>query len=102
MDHVCEHIGLPSSDILVWEMDLGEDLEYLRHFCAIDHVHKQVVLAIRGTFSVTSTLVDLVGYCDDFCGGKAHSGMAKMARAIWKKSELIVFRKVRVLSSLSF
>jgi hypothetical protein len=35
---------------------------------------------------MTGMLVDLAAFSDDFCGGQAHAGMAKMARATWKKA----------------
>mmetsp|Transcript_5046 Transcript_5046/g.12564 ORF Transcript_5046/g.12564 Transcript_5046/m.12564 type:complete len:297 (-) Transcript_5046:427-1317(-) len=45
---------------------------------------KQVVLTIRGTFSVSGIVTDLAGYCEDFCGGQAHSGMAMAAYETWQ------------------
>lgn len=49
-----------------------------------DHKTKTVILSIRGTFSVSGIVTDLAGYCDEFCGGFAHSGMAIAARATWE------------------
>jgi hypothetical protein len=95
IDAVMKHVCISDkNDIVVFVMDFGEDLDCLRHYCAVDHAHKAVVLAVRGTYSVSSsTMVDLAGYCDDFCGGKAHAGMSKMARGIWNRSgEAIVER----------
>jgi hypothetical protein len=87
---VMKHVGIENNDenIVVMDLDAGEDLEYLRHYCVIDHAHKAVALAVRGTLSISSTMVNCAGYCDDFlCDGtKAHSGMAKMTRGIWNKS----------------
>jgi hypothetical protein len=94
IDAVMKHVCISDkNDIVVFDMDFGEDLDCLRHYCAVDHAHKAVVLAVRGTYSVSSIMVDLAGYCDDFCGGKSHAGMSKMARGIWKRSgEAIVER----------
>jgi hypothetical protein len=106
---VMKHVGIENNDenIVVMDLDAGEDLEYLRHYCVIDHAHKAVVLAVRGTLSISSTMVNCAGYCDDFlCDGtKAHSGMAKMTRGIWNKSTMnsssVVIPWVRVLLDCS-
>jgi hypothetical protein len=84
---IANHTGIDAKkDILVADVESGESTEYLRHMVVVDHSQKCVVLAVRGTFSVTGALVDLAGFSDDFCGGHAHSGMAKMAKAVWKKA----------------
>jgi hypothetical protein len=58
----------------------------LRHLVAIDHKNRQVVLVIRGTFSLQEVVVDIVSFArEDFCGvGQAHEGMASMAEGVWK------------------
>lgn len=103
---VIRHIGLsPSSSrsrdetdiIVVMKVDIGEDVKCLRHFCVVDHSNKAVVLAIRGTYSVSDIFVDLSGYCEDFCNGKAHSGMAKMARAVWEDSGSTILDRLNQL-----
>jgi len=38
------------------------DATQLRHFCVIDHDNRKVVLAIRGTFTSSEIIVDIVGY----------------------------------------
>ena len=57
--------------------------ECLRHFVAVDHSSRAVILSIRGTASISDVLHDAVAYADPFCGGLAHAGMALMARAVW-------------------
>jgi hypothetical protein len=54
------HSGIPNvNDIRVLEINDGGDMHLLRHFVAIDHTSKSVVLAIRGTLSVSGALVDM-------------------------------------------
>ena len=86
VDDILTHTGVTAEDIVVMDVDYGEDPLCLRHFCVVDHANKAVVLAIRGTFSMTGVMVDLVGYCEPFCDGEAHSGMGHMAKAVWAKS----------------
>jgi len=96
------HIGATKEDIVIMDVDYGEDLDCLRHFCVVDHSNKAVVLSIRGTFSMTGVMVDLVGFCDPFCGGDAHSGMATMAIAVWSKSGPIIMETLSKLKDYEF
>lgn len=43
----------------------------------------KIVLAIRGTFSLSELVVDAAGFSRPFCNGEAHSEMATMAERIW-------------------
>jgi hypothetical protein len=83
---IAAHTNVDPKDILVADVQPGESTEYLRHMVVVDHNKRSVVLAIRGTFSMTGMLVDLAAFSDDFCGGQAHAGMGKMARATWNKA----------------
>jgi pimeloyl-ACP methyl ester carboxylesterase len=51
---------------------------------AIDHAHPAILLAIRGTFTISEILVDVAGFARPFCGGEAHSEMATMAERVWE------------------
>jgi len=63
----------------------GNDHPHLRHLVAVDHAHQEVVLAIRGTFSVQEIVVDLTSFSrEGFGGGEAHEGMATMAERLWQ------------------
>jgi hypothetical protein len=54
------HSGISNvNDIRILEINDGGDMHLLRHFVAIDHTSKSVVLAIRGTLSVSGALVDM-------------------------------------------
>jgi hypothetical protein len=76
--------SISPSDILHSDMDLGESTDYLRHMLVVDHSQKSIVLAIRGTYSLSGTIVDLIAFSKTFCGGQAHAGMADMAMGTWK------------------
>lgn len=92
---IAKHTGIDAkNDILVVDVESGESTECLRHMVVVDHAQKAVVLAVRGTFSLTGVLVDLAAFSNDFCGGQAHSGMAKMATAVWKKALTEVQNKI--------
>lgn len=53
------HSDVGSDDIRVLAIDDGGDLAVLRHFVSIDRATQSVVLALRGTLSVSGALVDM-------------------------------------------
>jgi hypothetical protein len=59
---VSEHIAVPEHDIVAMDVEYGGDSNHLRHFVAVDHAHKKVVLAIRGTFTISELVVDAAGF----------------------------------------
>lgn len=65
----------------------GGCIDVLRHFIAIDRVMKTVVLAIRGTYSVSDLFIDVKGYTHSFCGGSAHKGIADRIHHLWENKE---------------
>eukprot|EP00547_Thalassionema_nitzschioides_P013082 CAMPEP_0194262378 /NCGR_PEP_ID=MMETSP0158-20130606/46511_1 /TAXON_ID=33649 /ORGANISM="Thalassionema nitzschioides, Strain L26-B" /LENGTH=598 /DNA_ID=CAMNT_0039002533 /DNA_START=147 /DNA_END=1943 /DNA_ORIENTATION=- len=83
-DVIGDHIAVPPEDIVLMDVDYDGDASHLRHFIAIDHEHKKVVLSIRGTFSLAEIVVDVAGFSREFCGGEAHSEMANMAEQVWR------------------
>jgi hypothetical protein len=80
---ISRHISVPEEDIVVMDLNYDGNCEYLRHMVAVDHKHKKVVLAIRGTFSLDEIMMDVAAYSREFCGGEAHSEMATMAEKVW-------------------
>ena len=60
------HVGIKPSQIEYMFVKLGGCVECLRHFIAVDHKKKTVVISIRGTFSVTGILIDLTFYTGKF------------------------------------
>jgi hypothetical protein len=59
---VSKHIHVPVDDIVVFDVDYDGDAQHLRHIVAVDHKHQKVVLAIRGTFSLSEVIVDVAGF----------------------------------------
>jgi hypothetical protein len=59
MKAIAFHCNVVPQDIRVLEVNDGGDMHVLRHFVAIDREISSVVLAIRGTLSVSGALVDM-------------------------------------------
>jgi hypothetical protein len=89
-DSISRHIDIPADDIRLLDVDYDGDSHHLRHFVAIDHAQKKVVLSIRGTFSLQEVMVDVTAFSKEFCGGEGHSEMATMAERVWEKAESTV------------
>jgi len=64
--------------------------KYLRHFVAVDHYKKAVVLSLRGTFNLPEMLDDVVAFSAPFLGGEAHSAIAELANKTWEKASCTV------------
>ena len=67
------------------------DQHVLHHFVAVDHDQKSVVLAIRGTLSLSGAIVDIQGMSVPFCEesgirAQCHKGIADVAKNIWTQS----------------
>ena len=66
----------------------GGDMKVLNHFIAVSSkrgaLKAAVVLAIRGTYTISGLKVDAEAYSREFCGGVAHEGMANAAEALWE------------------
>ena len=85
MEKISSHIHIPVEDFVVCDVAYHGDARLLRHYVVVDHDHKKVVLAIRGTFSNHEIAVDVVGYSRQFhgTGGEAHCGIADMTEQLW-------------------
>lgn len=59
---ISDHVGVPEDDVVLLDVDHGGSTKNLRHFVAIDHKNKEVVLSIRGTFSLSEMVVDVAGF----------------------------------------
>jgi hypothetical protein len=85
----------------------GGSMELLGHFIAVDARKTQVaasasenekgvvVLAIRGTYTVSGLKADAAGYTIPFCDGYAHAGIAKRADSLWEKVEDDIVKALR-------
>jgi hypothetical protein len=77
------HCGIEMEDLrYVYSKDDG-DKHVLHHFVAVDHKSKSVVLALRGTLSLSGAIIDVQGMAKNFCFCLAHQGMAEMADDVW-------------------
>lgn len=83
---VSNYIGVREEDVVKMDLDYHGNGNHLRHFVAVDHDNRKVVLAIRGTFSLSEIVVDVAGFSAEFCGGEAHSEMASMAHRVWDEA----------------
>ncbi|GKY94119.1 hypothetical protein MPSEU_000378000 [Mayamaea pseudoterrestris] len=79
-----EHVGIPENDLVVLDVDFDGNTKHLRYFVAVDHADKKIVLAIRGTFSLSEIVTDVAAFSRPFCGGEAHSEMATVAERTWE------------------
>jgi hypothetical protein len=55
---ISQHIGVPPQDVIMFAKPGGSN-DILRHFVAVDRYRKQVILSIRGTFSVSEIVIDV-------------------------------------------
>eukprot|EP00752_Nemacystus_decipiens_P015850 g14160.t1 len=79
----------------VKELATSDSLETRTFFVAVDHVSRSVVVSIRGTYSVSDTMVDLLCNPVDFAGGKAHQGISQSALRVWKAVKAQVEKQLR-------
>lgn len=85
---ICTHCHLHEKDTEIW-WDYRRDpttaeIAHAQHcLLLVNHNAQQVVLAVRGTFSLSGIITDLAGYCEPFCNGMAHAGMAMAAKQTW-------------------
>lgn len=84
-ERISDHVGVPEEDIVLLDVHYNGDGNHLRHFVAVDHEQRKIVLAIRGTFALSEIIVDVAGFSRHFCGGEAHSEMATMAERLWQR-----------------
>jgi hypothetical protein len=68
---VRRYVNIPTIELATKR---GANANIVGHFVAVDPRNKAVVLAVRGTYSVSGLLADAEGYVLDFCGGLAHKG----------------------------
>ena len=86
LGRISEHISIPEEDIYMMNL-CDEQVKTLRFFIAVDRKKKNVVLSIRGSFTVKEILIDIAAFSRPFCGGEAHSEMANSAEKIWDEAK---------------
>jgi len=80
------HTNIRQEDIKLVYAESNSDQHILHHFVAVDRASKSIVLALRGTLSLSGAIVDVQGMAVDYCSGQAHQGIAEMADNVWKQS----------------
>ncbi|CAM9729332.1 unnamed protein product [Ectocarpus sp. 4 AP-2014] len=78
---ISKRTGVDPSDVK--DLATSDSLETRTYFVAVDHASRSVVVSIRGTYSFTDTMVDLLCNAVDFAGGKAHQGISQSAVRVW-------------------
>lgn len=79
---VLHQLRLSPEDIISSGLETNE-LGLPRHFVARDHATRSIVVAVRGTNSLSDVLVDLLCDCVPFGKGYAHQGMRDAAQALF-------------------
>jgi hypothetical protein len=86
---ISRYIGVHENDI-VDLVSPGGSMDVIGYFLTVDHRKKKVnkskgvvILAIRGTFTISGLKVDAEAYGKTYLDGKAHSGMADVADQLW-------------------
>jgi len=95
---ISEHINVPGEDIVLLDVDYDHETNHnhLRHFVAVEHANRKVVLSIRGTFTLSEIVVDITAFSRPcFDGGEAHTEMYNMAERIWAAAGETLVRLLR-------
>lgn len=90
---ISDHIEVPEDDIVLLDVDHGGSTNHLRHFVAINHENKEVVLSIRGTFSLSEMVVDVAGFSRELSavGGSQYIFVLKPVYISHSLSSLYLF-----------
>eukprot|EP00956_Cyclotella_meneghiniana_P044581 scaffold324411_cov70-Cyclotella_meneghiniana.AAC.1 len=81
---IAVHCGIHEEDVRYIYSKDDADKHVLHHFAAVDHKTKSIVLALRGTLSLSGAIVDVQGFAKNFCFCQAHQGMCVMADNVWE------------------
>jgi hypothetical protein len=86
---IARYVGVKQDNILKITPP-GGSIELLGHFVAVDHRRNAVtgssgavVLAVRGTYTVSGLKIDAAGFSKPFCAGVAHAGISERAESLW-------------------
>lgn len=86
---VAHYVGVMDPERIVSSSKPGGSMDILGHFIAVDKRKNRlggngaVVLAIRGTYTLSGLKVDASAYSQEFCEGYAHTGIAARTEALW-------------------
>lgn len=82
IDIVKYRLRLPDEKILDCRLD-GSGIGVPRHFIAVDDAKRAIVVALRGTNSISDVITDLLCGNEPFAGGYAHGGMKSAAESLY-------------------
>ena len=68
---ISKHVKVPAKDVVIVDVDYDGDADHLRHFVAVDHENRKIVLSIRGTFSLSEMVVDVAAFSRKFLPRRA-------------------------------
>ncbi len=94
----CQYLGLQPKDIVAMT-NPGGNKDLVNHFIAIDRPRGKlkgaVVLAIRGTYTLSGVKTDAALYSKKFCHGRAHAGIADAANNLWEHVKEDIVKALR-------
>ena len=69
---IVEYCNLQSlSDIVHMDIDhSSSNIDILRHFIAIDHTQEQIIVSVRGTFTLSEFFVDVAAFSSTYSSSK--------------------------------
>ena len=86
MEKICRYCGIRPRDIITMQ-NPGGNHGLVNHFIAVHGargiIRPAVVLSIRGTYTISGLITDALAYSTEFCGGRAHHGIATAANNLW-------------------
>lgn len=72
---IASDLQLRQHDLLAFTLDASAESVVPAYFVAVDRAAKNLVIAVRGTSSLTEVLVNFSVSPDSFLGGRVHRGM---------------------------
>ena len=86
---IAAYVGINQDNILIVTPP-GGSIKLLGHFVVVDHRRNAVtgspgavVLAVRGTYTISGLKIDAEAFSTPFCAGVAHSGIAERTETLW-------------------
>lgn len=89
------HCNIQDEDIL-YEAWKTADVYVPAHFLVVDKNRNIIVLAIRGTLSVSDVVTDLISRSVPFKGGKAHQGILEAANRLYSSLKVHLVNALQV------
>ena len=91
---ICEVTGISKSDIILTQLK-GENLLKPAYYICVDRSNKALVLAIRGTLTLSDAITDITAVSKEFLCGEAHHGISAGAIAIFNEVKGILENKLQ-------